>query len=127
MIERLVLPLARAYAVHAEVAVEEAELRLDLERRLAFMPWWARAYMGLGSLFVSHAAPALLLGRFRSFGRLNEEQKEILLRRLQQSPFIPVKAGFLGVKSLILAACYGRARNLAGIGYSLGAKGGEKK
>lgn len=104
----LILPLARAYARHAGLDDDRAALAARLRSRLALAPWWARAYFGAGAVFVRCAAPALYLGRARTFARLSDDERETLLGRLQRDGRPIPRAAFLGVKTLLAVTVYGR-------------------
>jgi hypothetical protein len=110
-------PLLAAYARHAGGKVSEPELRRQLERRLSFFPLWTRLYMAAAAAFVRYGAPLLLLKTARAFERLSESEKEECLVRLQRDGRLPVRPLFLGIKSLLLACCYGSPEFLRTIGY----------
>lgn len=105
---RLTLPAARAYADLVGARREDAELERGLERRLRAAPLLARLAACAGALFLRFAAPPLLLARWTSFERLSAAQRDALLGRLQRSDRPSLRALFLAIKPLILAACYGR-------------------
>lgn len=103
-----VLPLALAYAQHIGLEADPAEMREDLRKRLSLMPPWARASLAAGAFLVRRLSPGLMIGKWRSFESLEEGERERLLERLRSSASPAVRIAFLGLRSLILAACYGR-------------------
>lgn len=115
-------PLAEAYARHVESPVSAAELKSQLERRLAFFPLWMRLYFATSAVFVRFLGPGLVLGRWKAFEALEEAEAEECLGRLQRDGRMHIKAPFLGIKSLLLACCYGSPEFLKTIGYRAGAK-----
>lgn len=112
-------PFAEAYAAHVGSPARGPELRRELERRLAQMEPWARAYLGLSAVCARWLFPLLILGRASRFESLSEAEREDLLGRLQCDVRLPVRALFFGAKTLALGVCYGRADFLAGLGYRL--------
>ncbi len=114
----LVWPLLRAYARHAGLGPEPA-LRKELDRRLLLSPAWVRAGLGLSALLARWLAPLFLLGRLRRFEDLPQDEREALLERLQQDPRLPVRAAFLGLKSLVSGCCYGAPGFLERLDYRL--------
>lgn len=113
----LILPLARAYARHAGLDDAAPALAERLERRLALAPDWARAYFAGGALFVRWLAPWIYAGRATTFEDLGEAEREELLQSLQRETRPPLRALFLGVKTILVIACYadaGRAVRAAG-------------
>ena len=104
----MILPLARAYARHAGLDDGRDELSARLSSRLALAPCWARAYFAAGALFVRFAAPLLYLGRARTFAGLTDEEREVLLGRLQRDVRLPARAAFLGIKTMLAVTVYGR-------------------
>lgn len=105
----LILPLARGYARHAGLDDDRRALAARLRARLELVPWWARAYFAAGALFVRCAAPFLYLGRARTFSGLSDGERERLLGLLQRDGRLAARAAFLGVKTLLVVACYGPA------------------
>lgn len=104
---RLVAAYAKAYARH--IGKPEEGLEAEVERRLALMEPWARAYAAGSAWLALNAAPLLFLRRAASFGALSSEERERLLAKLVDCP-PAARSLFLGARTLALTACYGRMR-----------------
>ena len=105
----LILPLVRAYALHVGLDVSASDMSERLERRLTLAPLWARAYFAFGALCVRWLSPWFYAGR--------ATEREELLQSLQRETRPPLRALFLGVKTILVIACYadaGRAARAAG-------------
>ncbi len=118
----LIFPLLAAYAAHAQSPVSQEELKRQLERRLSFFPFWMRLYFAASAVYVGWLGPTLVLGRWRRFSALDEVEAEDCLGRLQRDGRLFIRGPFLGIKSLLLACCYGSPEFLKTIGYRAGAK-----
>jgi len=113
----LILPLVRAYALHVGLDVSASDMSERLERRLTLAPLWARAYFAFGALCVRWLSPWFYAGRATAFEDLGESEREELLQSLQRETRPPLRALFLGVKTILVIACYadaGRAARAAG-------------
>lgn len=105
----LILPLACAYARHAGLGDAPAPMLAQLERRLTLAPLWARAYFAAGALFVRWLAPWIYAGRATTFEDLAAAEREGLLESLQRETRPPLRALFLGIKTILVIACYADA------------------
>jgi hypothetical protein len=70
-------------------------------------------------------APAVRYGR--SLTRLDPEQRRRFLARVQDSPLRVVRVGFWGLRTVILAAYYGRETAGGDIGYRADRRGWEAR
>lgn len=114
---------ARAYARHAGLDVPDEELRAEIERRAASVPWFARALAGGGAIAIRWLLPLILRGRPYLFDELDHDDAEALLLRLQFSGNPLLRGGYAAVKVLVLPACYGRREHLESLGYSVRREG----
>lgn len=104
---RAALPYARAYLRLAGKKLDDDRLRAGLERSAAGMPLAARWIGAIFALAMRWLFPLLFLGRWRRFDGLSPDDADALLSRLQCARLLPLKGGFLILKSLVLPVCYG--------------------
>jgi len=96
---------ARAYAAHAGLPEPARGFEAELDARLSLWPAWARLAAGPCALAARWLAPLLLLGRPARFESLDEDGKDALLARLQNSRAPLLRGAFLLIKAPTLSAC----------------------
>ncbi|MEK6544325.1 MAG: hypothetical protein AABZ44_07835 [Elusimicrobiota bacterium] len=106
LILRVIIAFALLYVRHVGVTFTAARIVFGIARRLKKAPWWAGLLAAIAAWKIRWILPALLLGKFKSFGSLDAADKQRLLDKLQNSGSLLMRIAFLPLKTFIVLTCF---------------------